>query len=88
MEQKLLEMVATQGPLAAFMGLVIWWQRSSNAALNESVKAIQDERFAAMENHISKLEAKSDSCEEDRKKLWESNARMQERIAELTSHQR
>lgn len=76
MPEELIKAVVAQGPLVAFMLWVIWGQKTSNEALMEGVKAIQDARFEAMEAHIKKLEAKSDNCEADRVKLWEQLAKL------------
>lgn len=76
MNEELFKAISTQGPLVVFMLWVIWGQKTSNEALMEGVKSIQDARFEAMEAHIKKLEAKSDTCEADRIKLWEQLAKL------------
>lgn len=82
-EATLLKAVIQSGPLVAFMLWIIWNQRQANAALQNCVQVVQDKRFEAMERHIQKLETKSDTCESDRIKIWQENARLQEQISEL-----
>ena len=82
-ESSIIESIIAQGPLVAFMLWVIWSQKSSNESLMSGVKSIQDARFNAMESHIQKLEAKSEACEQDRMRLWEQNAYISQRFAEL-----
>jgi len=70
MIDSIIPIVQQQGPLAAFMLTVIYWQYNANKSLFRAVETVQDERFKAMEAHITKLEKKADKCESDRLELW------------------
>lgn len=76
---RLLDTIVATGPVAALLLIAVWHQTKGQAALITQLNEERDERLTQMENHMSRLEARSEACEQDRRRISEELVKLKVR---------
>jgi hypothetical protein len=76
---RLIDTIVATGPVAALLLIAVWHQTKGQAALIKQLNEEREERLTQMEGHMTRLEYRADTCEQDRRRMSEELVKLKVR---------
>lgn len=73
---RLTDTIVATGPVAALLLVAVWHQTKSQQSLIKQLNDEREGRLQQMEGHMARLDARSNECEVDRRRLSEELIRL------------